>query len=61
MSTAENVPEPVGRPAETDPRFALMDHSMGYLFSAALRAVAALGRGRSRHVTTASPRDDLAM
>jgi hypothetical protein len=33
----------VERPAEADPRFDLMDHSMGYLFSAALRAVAALG------------------
>ncbi|MFJ6671529.1 methyltransferase [Actinosynnema sp. NPDC091369] len=30
-------------PAETDPRFALMDHAMGYLFPAALRAAAALG------------------
>lgn len=36
-------PGPVERPAETDPRFALMDHSMAYLFSAALRAVAVLG------------------
>ncbi|WP_211348349.1 methyltransferase [Saccharothrix texasensis] len=42
MSTVENSPGPAGRPAETDPRFALMDHAMGYLFSAALRAVAAL-------------------
>lgn len=39
----ENSPGPVERPAETDPRFALMDHAMGYLFSAALRAAAALG------------------
>ncbi|MFE9748742.1 methyltransferase [Saccharothrix saharensis] len=30
-------------PAETDPRFALMDYAMGYLFPAALRAAAALG------------------
>ncbi|MEU4761636.1 hypothetical protein AB0H12_00185 [Actinosynnema sp. NPDC023794] len=42
-STPENSPGPGERPAETEPRFALMGHAMGYVFSAALRAVAALG------------------
>ena len=43
MATAEALPGPVDRPAEVDPRFALMDHAMGYLFPAALRVAAALG------------------
>ncbi|MFD0200512.1 MULTISPECIES: methyltransferase [Saccharothrix] len=43
MSTVENSPVPTERPAEADPRFALMDHAMAYLFPAALRAAAALG------------------
>lgn len=34
---------PVERPAEADPRFALMDLAMDYVFPAALRAAAALG------------------
>lgn len=43
MSSGENSPGPVERSAEADLRFALMDHAMGYLFPAALRAVAVLG------------------
>jgi len=43
VSTLENSPGPAERPAEADPRFALMDHAMGYVFPAALRAAAALG------------------
>lgn len=43
VSTVENSTVPTERQAEADPRFALMDHAMGYLFPAALRAAAALG------------------
>ncbi|RKT55787.1 methyltransferase [Saccharothrix australiensis] len=43
MTAAENPPDPAGRPGETDPRFALMDLAMSYLFPAALRAAAVLG------------------
>ncbi|MGM1063466.1 methyltransferase [Saccharothrix sp. Mg75] len=43
MATTEHSPDPAARPAESDPRFALMDLALSYLVPAALRAVTALG------------------